>query len=407
MIVLGREQLTMVHQADTHIEEEYADSLSYTDSIELPSDVLLLHFIATGVIQLAERVARGTPIDSHYPIPLQIGLNRLNVIRYHHNLPLVRSVPDLLSWCRRPFKEWPLDIALAQLDPDDSLLDDQFSTSICEALACATNDVEADLSERRFMRAVFNACQTANSPGAYVTFRRLLIEHPVLTEFELIQQRNDHPELNLLTDHLKFAYEDAPLDYMLKGNFHCCPICGNLQQPTVQMDRLLCEEERCRRQQVAKPGRVIPAREHVLWLKRGLRRFVTLPGLTEVRLERRLLGLKLRVDLWPDFDSYDLRVEFPDGKAWAVDVKDWANPFLLALNVKNIPLSSPLERGYFVFPDDRSWQADYVRAFRNACNSRKSSAKVCIGGNIQAKFERHFLADVKKRLAACKGVANA
>jgi hypothetical protein len=106
--------------------------------------------------------------------------------------------------------------------------------------------------------------------------------------------------------------------------------------------------------------------------------------------------------MWPEFDSYDLRVEFPDGKAWAIDVKDWANPFLLALNVKNIPLGSALEKGYFVFPDERSRQADYVRAFRNACNSRKSSGKVTIGGRIEAKFEKHFLADVKKRLAACQ-----
>lgn len=377
--------------------------LSDTGGIELPPDILVLHLIATGVIQLAERVAKGIPMNSQYPVPLQIGLNRLDVIRYRRGLSLIRSVPDLLSWCRRPLKEWPLDITSAHLDPGDRLLDNQFPTSICESLACAANDVEADLSERRFMSSVFSTCQAANSPATYVTFRRLLIEHPVLTEFELLQQRNDHPELNLLTDHLKVAYEDAPLDYMLHDHFHCCPICGNLQQPTVQMDRLLCEEERCRRQLTAQPGRAIPAREHVLWLKRGLRRFVTLPGLTEIRLERHLLKLKLKVTLWPEFDSYDLHIEFPDGKAWAVDVKDWANPFLLALHAKNILLHPPLEMGYFVFPDERSQQSDYVRAFRNACNSRKSAGKVVIGGRIQAKFERHFLADVKKRLAACKG----
>lgn len=381
--------------------------ISDTDSIELPSDILVLHFIATGVIQLSERVAKGMPMNSQYPIPLQIGLNRLNIIRYRHGLSLIRSIPDLLSWCRRPLKEWPLDITSAHLDPDETLLDNQFPTGVCESLACATSDVEADLSERRFMSSVFSTCQVANSPGTYVTFRRLLIEHPVLTEFELLQQRNDRPELNLLTDHLRVAYEDAPPDYILNDHFHCCPICGNLQQPTVQMDRLLCEEERCRQQLTAQPGRAIPAREHVLWLKRGLRRFITLPGLTEIRLEQCLLKLRLKVALWPEFDSYDLHIEFPDGKAWAVDVKDWANPFLLALHAKNIPLHPPLEMGYFVFPDERSRQPDYVRAFRNACNSRKSIGKVVIGGRIQAKFERHFLVDVRKRLAACMGVNDA
>ncbi len=290
----------------THMDSSMVDDsapLSDTNGIELPPDILVLHLIATGVIQLTDRVAKGMPIDSQYPVPLQIGLNRLNVIRYRHSLHLVRSIPDLLSWCRRPLRDWPLDIALAHLDPDETLLDNQFPTSVCESLACATSDVEAELSIR--------------------------------------------------------------------------------------------------------PGRAIPAREHVLWLKRGLRRFVTLPGLAEIRLERRLLKLKLKVELWPEFDSYDLHIEFPDGKAWAVDVKDWANPFLLALRVKNIPLNPPLEMGYFVFPDERSRQSDYVRAFRNTCNSRKSSGKVVISGRIQAKFERHFLADVKKRLAACKGVNDA
>ncbi|MBV9707911.1 MAG: hypothetical protein JO125_10950 [Chloroflexi bacterium] len=398
----------MTYQNHIHSSTENGTVIiTETNKIELPPDILVLHLIATGIIQLAERVTKGMPMNSQYPIPLQIGLNRLNVIRYRHSLPLIRSIPDLLSWCRCPLKQWSLDLTSAHLDPDEILLDNQFPTSICDSLACATSDVEADLSERRFMSSVFTTCQTANSPGSYVTFRRLLIEHPVLTEFELLQQRNDHPELNLLTDHLKVAYEEAPPDYMLNDHFHCCPNCGNLLQPTVQMDRLLCEEERCRWQLTTHPGRAIPAREHVLWLKRGLRRFVTLPGLGEIRLEQRLLKLKLNVALWPEFDSYDLRVEFPDGKAWAVDVKDWANPFLLALYAKNIPLHPPLERGYFVFPDERSRQPDYVRAFRNGCNSRKSTGNVVIGGRIQAKFERYFLADVRKRLAACKERNNA
>lgn len=398
----------MIHE--NHVQAgtgSAAKALPSFEDIELPPDILLLHLIATGVIQLTERVTKGLPIDSQYPGSLQIGLNRLNVIRHRNNLALVRSIPDLLSWCRRPLGEWSLDIAAGYLDPDGRLLESQFPTHLCEALACATSDVEADLSERRFMSSVFSTCQAADAPKTYVTFRRLLIEHPVLTEFELLQKRNDHPELNLLIDHLKVAYEDAPLDYMLKGDFHCCPNCGNLQQPTMQMDRLLCEEERCRHHTITRPGRIIPAREHVLWLKRGLRRFVTMPGLAEIRLEQRLLKLKLQVDLWPEFDSYDLRVEFPDGKAWAVDVKDWANPFLLALHVKNIPLTPPLEKGYFVFPDERSRQSDYVRAFRYGCNNRKSSGNVVIGGRMEAKFEKHFLADVKKRLAACGEAHNA
>ena len=96
----------MVHEDDTHPDKEDLIESS-TESIELPADILILHLIATGVIKLAERIAKGTPMDLHYPIPLQIGLNRLNVIRYRCSLPLIRSIPDLLSWCRRPLKSGP------------------------------------------------------------------------------------------------------------------------------------------------------------------------------------------------------------------------------------------------------------------------------------------------------------
>ena len=72
----------------THMDSSMVDDsapLSDTNGIELPPDILVLHLIATGVIQLTDRVAKGMPIDSQYPVPLQIGLNRLNVIRYRHS----------------------------------------------------------------------------------------------------------------------------------------------------------------------------------------------------------------------------------------------------------------------------------------------------------------------------------
>ena len=107
----------------------HADNMLLTSNeIELSSDILILHLIATGVIQLTERVAKGLPIDSRYPNSLRTGLNRLNVNRYRQGLPLIRSIPDLLAWCRRPLREWPLDIASAHLDPDGKLLDGQFPT---------------------------------------------------------------------------------------------------------------------------------------------------------------------------------------------------------------------------------------------------------------------------------------
>jgi len=100
---------------------------------------------------------------------------------------------------------------------------------------------------------------------------------------------------------------------------------------------LICAEERCRAKGVSEQGKAFPQKQQVLWLKRGLRRFIAAPGRAELRLAESLEKLgksRLKVELWPNFDSYDLRIVFNDGEAWAVDVKDWADPFLLGNKVK-------------------------------------------------------------------------
>ncbi len=371
------------------------------NDVALPMDILILHLIATGIIRRSERIAKGKLFDAEYPIPLQLGLDRFNVYRYCQNLSLVKSVPDLLSWCQRPLKEWSLDYAAAMLDPEDRLLIEQFPTAICENLACATSDVEAELSEKRFMDKVFSACKTTGNPDAYTDFRRLLIEKPVMTALELLQCRDTYPSLEILQELLEAAYEEAPLDYMVRGTFTCCPTCGNLQQPDITRTKILCEDERCRQASYARSfvnkARVLQARDRVYWLRRDLRRFVTMPGRAEIRLEKRLQALGLKPEMWPEFDSYDLRVTLPDGRVLAVDVKDWANPFLLARCVRGIPSQPRWDAAYYVFPFERKHsQPDYVRAFVNTCNSM---GQVSIGGNLKAVFEHEFLKIVRRALA--------
>jgi len=369
--------------------------------LHLAPDILILHLIATGVIRLSVQITKGKTIDSDYPIPLQRGLDRLNVIRYRHNLPLVQSIPDLLLWCQRPLNEWPLDFQAAQLDPDDTLLAGQFTTDVCQTLARATNDVEADIIEQHFMNGVFEVCRGANSPQAYVDFRRMLIERPALTELELLQWRSQYPSLDILKEHINEAYEHAPLHYMVKGYFSCCPLCGNLRQPTMTQDRFFCEDERCRRvietKQVLQNERRLSAREHVYWLKWGLRRFITMPGRAEIRLEQRLREKGLKVEMWPEFDRYDLRVVFPDGEAWLVDVKDWANAYLLGCHVRGISSSLEWKRAYYVFPKERKDEcSDYVTTFINTCKSDKGHVQIT--GRVRAAFEGDFLRDVSRRL---------
>ncbi len=271
------------------------------------------------------------------------------------------------------------------------LLDDQLPTRVCEDWACASPDVEAELSEQRLMRSVLTTCRAANAQKAYTEFRKLLISSPVLTLQEL-QQKRSCPDLILLAEHLREAYLEAPYSCLVDDRFYCCATCGNLLLH-MTMGLLTCENERCR------------VEEGIFWLRRGLRRFVAAPGKCEMDLYEELKKeVGLAVELWPMFDAYDLRLTFPDRDVWAIDVKDWANPFLLARRVDPIPTTPPWTWAYFVFPDDRrSQRSDYIRAFRNHCPFVGKHGKA----RTSACFERDLLSAARKKLQGVQGVHHA
>lgn len=364
----------------------------------LTQDELTLHLIATGVVKAARQAEKGNVISVPYPLPLQLGLDRLVLVSVRRNVRPPQGIPDLMHWCQQPIEHWPLELSDHEAILPETLLDGFLPTEVCETWACASADVEAELTEQELLRGALSVCQNANAPQSYVALRRLFIEKPVLTSFEL-QQKLAEPSFDCVNSHLSNAYEAAPIACITDDkSYHCCGECGNLLLRTV-VGGLICEEQRCRRKQAngtAFVGRTIPAREEPVWLKRGLRRFVAAPGRAELRLEMKLKKLGLAVELWPAFDRYDLRVSFSDGEVWAVDVKDWADPCLLARRIRAdggtpIPTSPSWTRAYFVFPDERKVERpDYVRAFQNQSSQ--------LPKHLHAAFEGKFLYDVRRKL---------
>ncbi len=379
------------------LEEEGSE-----ETLPLPEDVLVLHLIATGLLQLAKRVEQKHTLNVPYPYALQKGWDRLNMHCYRNEYPLVHTLADLLLLCRQPMKTWTLQYDLAHLDDDDTLLADEFPTSMCHSLACVSADVEAELREQHFIEAVFQICKP-NLSDSYVAFRSLFIENPVLTALQFHQKFETISALRPLKNLLKDAYDEAPLEYLHQDQFYGCPHCGNLMLPHEQGRRFLCENERCRRNPVIKSAILYPSDQDVLWLRREFRLFISLPGQAEVRLAQQLRDLKLRVELWPNFDACDLHVFFPNGKYWAIDVKDWASPFLLALRVDPIPQGPQCERAYFAFPHERRLlQGDYVQAFRTACNTRFRERKGAVridGKKMRAAFDSDIVTHARQYLA--------
>ncbi len=349
-------------------------------------DEITLAMIATGVIRLYERASAGKRIAYPYPDVLQKGLNRLTAACFQRGQRPPQGVIELLDWCQYPIVKWGLELPSDSVGSEDTLLHKQIPTSFCDSWACTTPDVEADLMETRFIQSVFEVCKSLAGESAYTAFRKLLIEKRVLTALEF-QEAIADPLLFHLAPQIRAAYQPVPIGADIEGEYCCCTRCGNLLQ-AFSNGEVLCENERC---QVAgvRVGRRIPEREQAFWLIRGLRRYIADPGIAEVRLAQTLEQIGLHVELWPSFDRYDLRLIFPSGEAWAVDVKDWANPFLLARQVRPFLPEPEWTQAYFVFPDERlERRSDYVRAFRNNCSQ--------LNNRVHAASETQFIKDVKK-----------
>ena len=359
--------------------------------MNLSAEEEVLHLIASGVIRLAEGSTPGISLTVPYPPALQMGLDRLVLACIRRGTAPVQGVPDLLAWCRRPLATWPLDLGPDTVGLDDRLLIGTRPTQVCDEWAVEAGDVIADREETVLLHAVLTACRLADRPQDYVAFRRWLIEHPVVTALEL-QQARATEALALLAEHLRSAYTDAPVECESEGVFRLCPDCGNLLWPTVG-NAWVCDDSRCRPAPEQSLSR-ISARGGVLWLKRGIRRYVAAPGRAELDLLRRLQGRGLLVDLWPAYDAYDLRIQFPNGEVWAVDMKDWSNPVRLASRVKPIPDNPPWARAYFVFPDVRKDERpDYVRAFKARCRVLRTAPPI-----VGAMFATHFVSQVTRRM---------
>jgi REase associating with pPIWI_RE/pPIWI_RE three-gene island domain Y len=363
----------------------------HTQSIHLPvmhEDEITLSLIATGVIRTYERVSSGRRLTYPYPDALQRELNRLVATRLKRGQQPPQGIPDLLHWCQQPIGLWQLELPPDSVGEEDVLLSGQIPTSFCDSWACASPDAEADLTETQFMSSVFEVCRATAGETAYAAFRQLLIEHRVLTALEFQQALVD-PELFYLDAQLRAAFLPAPPTFEFGEEYWCCARCGNLLQPD-SADNPICENDRCRFEG-SPVGRKFNAREEAHWLNRGLRRYIADPGIAEVRLAHKLEKIGVQVIMWPAFDSYDLQIIFPTGESWAVDVKDWANPFLLARQVKPFALQPEWSRAYFVFPDERlNQRGDYVRAFRQHCP--------ILNSRVHGIAETQFVKEVKHHL---------
>lgn len=329
-----------------------------TPTTETTDDEVTLTLIAYGLVQLANGLEQGQPISTPYPDALQQALDRITASSWRRGVTPPHSVPELLQWCaERSLIDWPLRFPAGAVGEGEHLLTMGLPSEICLEWAIgAGGDIEASLQEEQLMKQVLDLCRQKGRQDAYVAFRRLLITQPMLLAERFLTLRTTEPLL-VLIDVLQKAYADAPeiCVHPKTRTLTTCGRCANLLLHT-QGDSWTCLEESCRLAGPTIVGETLPPDSRVFWITRGVRRFVAGPGRAEVRLADDLTKLGLNVELWPGFDAYDLRVVFPNsGQVWALDVKDWANPFSLGKKLRDdvIPSTPAWDRAFYVIPEYR------------------------------------------------------
>jgi SOS-response transcriptional repressor LexA len=335
---------------------------------DLPVPDEILPLLASGLTEMALAVSESRPIQAPYPASWQRGLNILAAACLARDVQPPAHTPEALQWCHKSPVEWPVRFSEQMRFLDMPLLEDGQPTIFCRELALTERDAEAEECERRMLR-VRDRAQMRGLQGAYTAIRRYLIEHPVATQEELLRASFDL-QMGPFGDVLSDLYELVPTTAVENGQVLLCGFCGwtLVRHPS---GRLHCGGSRCRtltdnftRNTGYRPLVDTP----LMRVRAPIRRFVVAPGTYEVEAAKRLLALDLEVDLWPGYDRYDLRITFPDGTVWAVDVKDWRYAHLLATRLR--PLRGDggyhYDRAFYAVPDQRvrenATYLEYLRA---------------------------------------------
>ncbi|GAA3491741.1 hypothetical protein [Streptomyces cremeus] len=344
-------------------------------------DVQLLRDVATAVVHLS-RVRQLTSFALPYPRQAQRALDAVVLACLRQGARPPSGVPGLLEWCRaRPVSNWPLE-GLAELGGladlartgEDLLIDvaAQAPSQLCHELALEGGSrSSAQQVSGAVVRRAMRLCRDAYLPESYTAFRRLLVEQPVLTRAALTSTLADL-YLDPVRELIDLVYVPVPDNYVRDGAYTPCARCRTLLTPLAD-GGWWCEHARCRFAGAPAPGTplVRAATGEVRHLEQPLRLFVTGPGRAEIALEERLTQLGLTVDMWPGFDAYDLRVTFPDGRVWAVDVKDWVHAGFLGRSANPVRGEPPYDEACWAVPAFRVEQRrDYLQVYERESADR-------------------------------------
>jgi hypothetical protein len=366
-------------------------------SFDLPVSEAILPLMASGLTYMTSSINEGKSPRAPYHLDWHRGLNMLAAECLIRGINPPTHTAAAIDWCHRPLKDWPVRFPVPAYLLDTALLEQEQPTELCREYAYKGGaEMEAC---QKLMERTLSEAKRRRAPHAYVALRQHVIETPVMAEEALMKMSFD-PRISPLGANLTELYERVPTTVVEREKVLLCGFCGwTLQR---YQGRLRCGDDRCR----VLTGDFIqpPAKEYdelpkqLYRVRRAIRRYIVAPGIYEINAMKHLRHLGLSVELWPGYDTYDLHIAFPNGEGWAVDVKDWRFPHLLARHLTPLQEVSGynLTRAFYAVPDERVREnPQYLDILQNATAGVGSShdfTVLTIGALIEEarKYKEQF-----------------
>lgn len=349
----------------------------------------LLVLISQGLINLHKKIESGKSFEFPYPKNLQQGYNRLLNFYIQQEKTPPYSLVELVRWCEnRSLSDWGIDIPSEIIENEEYLLYKQEPTELCEELSQLIEEPGA--FQKKIIGRVFSLCKSQLDPQMYIDFRRFLCRQKN-SIVDYLHKKNFRNKLPQLASEIEDIYEEISDVYTVKEKIYQCNRCGYLIVKNSE-DKFVCKNKKCRRKYKPEfqPVQGIPP---FYLLHEEMHRFITLPGQAELELEVKLtkIDADLLVEIWKEYDKHDLYLTFSNNEKWAIDVKDWQSPYLLAqkLNSDTFPSQPEWDKAFYVIPDYRGQEKeDYLRSLQKYYHHQ----------DIQVVYAKDLVSRVKKNL---------
>ncbi len=301
-----------------------------------------ISFLAKGIVELFKNN------NKNYS-KLNNDLKRAINILAADNKVIIKDRSQMIQVLSKPIESWYGEDAFYK---NERLISNGIPTDFCYEKVIDNQDVGAEIDQSIILE-VKNEFKAYGKEEDYGEFRSFIIRNPIIVKSKLddfiVKSSRYNSKMKKIYARIFDFYEDIPNHYINNNTIEICNYCG-----WTIINKCLdkhCISDYCKANQGIEKSKIKPYLKEMIRAKKGVMRYLVLPGIPELSIKAKIEKLGIKVILYPNFDQYDLEVVFDDCK-WALDIKDYANPYNLVNQVTEFEPNS-CEKSFIVIPNKR------------------------------------------------------